>query len=378
MIMAQRKKNKKEKLFDEINSLYAKYVLFLGKENLESEFQTIKSKILIALYKVYVKIPESAKEAENKTEAVDYNTYADEILKISLDCLESFGKSDSNGKTSFSEYACSSIKRRLNFLKEKDSIERKNGSMKISEDTFKKAKKVKSLDDYYLKFGFKDEEKRNIKIADALETTVEKVKDLKILWTRTTVSQFQTNEDGKIFDVIDNKQEDSSRLEKFHNGYYLDPSKILEWKDQIGYLFETIQSELKEKIDSSSEEFSNFTRALTVDLCRKHFPHRLSSQKDGNDGRFEEERKIISEDITYILNMEKLFRNAGFLNSEILDRLFSDENYRLPEMQTLAFEAGYSDKSGLTKKLSRFYEGVIKAYEESGYEIEVAEKFLKA
>lgn len=373
--MAENEKTTKEKFFDEINALYAEYVSLQGQTNVESKRLAVREKIQIALYKVYVTIPKSAEEGEDKSEDVNYNSYSDEIFKTSADCLESFEKSDSNGKMSFSQYACSSIKRRLNFLKQKDSAEQKNGGMKIPEDAFKKAKKIKALDEQYKKFGFKDEKKRNIKIADSLETTIEKVVELKALWERKTVSQIQTNDESEEFDVIDKKQEENG-VEEIHNGYFMRPPKVFELNSQLESLLEAIKSELEEKFNESLEERTYFTKALTVDLCRKHFPQRLAPKKDGKDGLFLEARKITNEDSEYIVNLEKLFRKASILDSAILNKLFTDENYKLPEMQALEKEADHA-KSYFSKKLGRFYDDVIERFEKAGFNEESDKDFAK-
>ena len=368
--MALNEKTTKEELFDEINVLYEKYVSLLGKENVENKIQTVKSKILIALYKVYVT------NSEKKEEDVNYNSYADEILTVSAECLKVYEKSSSSRKVPFSKYACSSIKNRLNFLKKKEELEQNNGGMCIPEDAFKLAKKIKILDEYYEKFGFKGEEIRDKKISFSMEIHLEKVRELKLLWKRATVSQIQTNE-GEEYDAIDAAADKSSSGE-YHNEYFARQEKILEWKEQLELLFEVIQSELKKKFGASSEELSDFTKVLTVDLCRKHFPHRGALKKDGKDGKYSEARKIINEDSGYVLNMENLFRNAGFLDLRIINQLFTDENYRLPEMQELALECGYKEKSGLTKKITRFYDDVVEACKKTGCESDTAEKFLKA
>lgn len=360
-------KTETEKLFDDINSLYDEYASLLGQMNVESKIQTVREKILVSLYKVYVKIPKTAKEDENTIEDVNDNSYADEIVKISAGCLESFGKSPANGAT-FSQYACYSIKRRLNFLKHKDSTEQKNGGMKISEDAFKKAKKVKEFDELYKKLGSKDEKKRNRKIAEVLETTEEKVVELKALLKRETVSQFQTDENGETVDIID----------KFTASSFVNPETLEAFREKYDSLFNAIKFVFKEKI--SEDKAAVFKKAFTVDLCRKHFPQRLADKYDGNDGQFNEERKIIDcyeDDEISGINKEKLFREAPFFDSAILDRLFSDEKYKLPEMQVLAAEVGYSDKSGLTQKLKRFYEKIAEKYEKDGFDRCFADMFLK-
>lgn len=373
--MAENGKTTKEKLFDEINALYAEYVSLQWQKNVENKIQADREKIQIAIYKVYVKIPKTSEEDEYKSEDVNYNSYADVIFKISADCLESFGKSDSNEKMSFSQYVCSSIKRKLNFLKQKEVTEQKNGGMRISEDAFKKARKVKALDDQYKKYGFKDEKIRNIKIADALETTTEKVEELKAIWKRKTVPQIQTNDEGAEFDVIDKNQEENG-VEEINNGYFVQPSKIFEWNEQRELLFEAINFELEKKFKDSPEERTAFTKALTVDLCRKHFPQKLAKKNNGKDGLFLEARKITDEDNEYILNVGKLFRKASFLDSEILDQLFTDENYKLPEMQALEKDAGYA-KSYFSTTLRRFYDEVIERYEKSGFNEESDKDFAK-
>lgn len=367
-------KNEKEKLFEEINSLYAEYVPLIGQTNVENIIQTIREKIQIAVCEVYVKIPKTAEEAENEAEDVNYDSYSDEICSISGKCFVSFKNSDSYGKMPFSQYVCSSIKKRLNYLKEKKSIEQKNGGMKISDDATKKAQKVKRLDEHYKKFGFKDEKVRNIKIADALETNLEKVMELKALLERETVSQIQTNAEGETFDVIDKYQEENG-ADGFHNGYFMGPPKVFEWNEQVEGLFSAIKFKLEEKFQKSSEEYKSLTKALTVDLLRKHFPQR-KADKAGEDGQFVEVRKTVDDDSEFIFNLEKQFRKAGFFDLKIIDCLFSDENYKLPEMQSLAKEEGL-EKSALTKRLARFYETVIERYEDEGYEVDFAQKFLK-
>lgn len=153
--MAEKEKNEKEKLFDKINTLYDEYVILSLFENFESIRLSVKEQILIAIYNVYVNIPktaeETAKKKKKEDEDVNYNSYADEIVAISVKCLKKFGESKSASKKTFSQNVCFSIKRKLNFLKEKEELEQKNGGMEISDSDFKKAKKAKSFDDLYKK-----------------------------------------------------------------------------------------------------------------------------------------------------------------------------------------------------------------------------------
>ena len=67
--MAEKEKNEKEKLFDKINTLYDEYVILSGVENVEnveSIFLSVKEKILIAIYNVYVNIPKNEKKEDVK------------------------------------------------------------------------------------------------------------------------------------------------------------------------------------------------------------------------------------------------------------------------------------------------------------------------
>lgn len=349
-------KQDNEKLFEKINELYIEWESLDGRKNTESKKESVESKLIVKVCQVYCNLKSSEE------------SYSVEIVESVKNCLRSYQKSEAKDRNvPFSKYVCTAISNALSSAKEKATFENRSG-MKISADVFKKAKKVKKLDSDFEKFGFKDEKIRNIKIADALETTEKEVEKLKELLKRETVSQFQTDENGETVDIID-KYKASSFV----------PSENLEvLRELYDFLFKAIKVVFKEK---KLDENATFKKALTVDLCRKHFPQKLADKKDGKDGQYKEERRNFDcnedNEITGI-NKEKLFRNAPFFDSAILDCLFKDENYKLPELQVLAAEGGYSEKSGLSKKLKRFYEDVAIVFEEkSGFEKEFAENFLK-
>lgn len=217
----------------------------------------------------------------------------------------------------------------------------------------------------YIKNGDKDEKIRNNKIADAMEISVSKVEDLKEIWNRYTISMIQFDEDKNEFDITDQKQAD-----EFKNGNFPSPENIYLWNEKINSILSIVKAELKEHYGDSSEDSLLFKKILTVDLLRKHFPQKKADKKDGKDKKAEA-RKKIEEESSYYFNLEKLFRDAGFFDPKILESLFSDENYCLPEMQSLAeglkkrpTKSGLL-KSGLSKKLTRFYEKVVERYEDT-------------
>ena len=346
---------KNQRLFEEINSLYDYYVVLSSKENVESMILSVREKILIAVYKIYVPTVESEGES-----------YADEIIGAVDRCLSSFENPPSKDVT-FSRYVCTSIRRRISALREKDALESKNAGMNVSSDAYKKIKKIKDLDGYYAKFGCTDEKIRNGKIAASLEMSVEDVERYKEILNGKTIAQNQKDEDGREYDAVENFLKDD---------FFPAPEKNYELKEKCLSLFSAIKSEVKKRNEEKPDETAFFKTLLTVDLLRKHFPQKRPDRNDGKDGRFLEERNVADENPDFIFNREKLFREAEFLDSEIVARVFSNENYTLPEMHLLAEKADLS-KSGLSKMLSRFYEKIIRDYECTWNEREFAEFFLK-
>ena len=203
------------------------------------------------------------------------------------------------------------------------------------------------------------------------EEEVIRLRDLPKNWT----SSISKEKDGKTEDITDHndfdaydgvgKDDDDDEIESdsYHSKNLPEPQKISEWHEKFNFLFAVLKPEFEEEISKKPEEAEFFRKILTVDLLRKHFPKHLADKNDGKDGRFVAERKFFDDDSAVILNLKKVFREADIFDSKILDRLFSGENYNLPELQKIAERAGFS-KSATTKKLTRFYDRVIKIFKD--------------
>ena len=179
--------------FARINARYEEYAGIPDGEETEVAREDVRRKIIVEVCKMYFL---------GKTKNADEETYADEIVLVTTDCLKKFSASNSAKQgVPFSQYVCAAVSRKINSEKEKDALSDKNAGMKFSDDAQKKIRKILQLDKFYSKTS--DEKKRNEKIAAALEMSVEDVVRLKNYQTAATSSLEVKSADGKEYSLAE-------------------------------------------------------------------------------------------------------------------------------------------------------------------------------
>ena len=186
--------------FARINALYEEYAgIPVGEETVVAR-EDVRRKIIVEVCKMYFL---------GKAKNADGETYADEIVLVTTDCLKKFSVSTSAKQgIPFSRYVCASVSRKINSEKEKASLSDRNAGMKFSDDVQKKIRRVLQLDKHYVQFGIADEKRRNEKrrnekIAAALEMSEEDVVSLKNCETTATSSLEAKNADGDEYSLVE-------------------------------------------------------------------------------------------------------------------------------------------------------------------------------
>lgn len=312
-------------IFSTINTSYNSYFNLLGKTNVEDPLMRERETIIIHLFKIYLK------EASN---------YPDLLIRKIDECLKAFSESlaNSNGGD-FSKYVCSAIKNLSSNIEQEEFFSETTKGIHISKHGLKLMKKVLEMDEFYETYGTKSEEKRNKKIALALDISVEKVIEMKRLSQMVCVSDEQESE-GESFSLIDvygkgpdySDQNNQSRLEK------------------LTTILDTIESEWVKKGDRELSE------VLTVDIV-KNFRGKDSdcSKMQKSDEEIENEKHVVHLASGIGINIEELLLKYSFIEKSIVTNFFSDPDYELPSQEELSAKFGYADKTGISQKKLRFY-----------------------
>lgn len=379
-------------IFAKINSLYASYAALSGRQDVENAVQSIKTALAIGVCKIY-SAAHLAKNAKSAIAQLSSNTVPiDEVLALIPSCLAHFADSAAcKAGAEFSQYLCTAIRNKIS-EQEKQALSDKNGGAMLSDANFRLGRKVQKLDEYYRQFGTHDEDSRNWKIASVLEISEDKVVFLKNYWRGTAQSL------DAAFSGDESADEHLLSECSLKKNFFPQPETLVQTKETYLLLLQTLKDTWLSERDAASPAAGaaqttdanlaagakqapngitpDMLRTLiTADVLKKHFP-RAKQLHDGKNGVYNEPRRTCSEESAAFINWEALFRSAGFFDDALFKPLFADEHYELPQLQTLAQQAGVT-KSAATKRLSRFYERVTARYEKAGGERAFAEHFFQ-
>ena len=341
---------KNAKIFDSINSLYQEYTSTFCDEKNAIARAGLREKLIIQVSRIfYLDEIENQKDEKFVNISQKRNSdYSFEIIQKIDECLKTFPKSEASaagGK--ISKYLYNSIDRMLATLKENDTYKEQNGNVRISDNDLRKAKKIKKLDAYYEKLGFKNQNIRNIKIADSMGITSSQLE----FYQKILSGNVQSLDEA----VCDKDGEETNKLDYLASGKMPEPDTVLLQKSAWEAYLSLVQEVWVEKDCDPL-----LSTLVTISLLDSSFPQRweVHASDDSSDASgVKQARKSNSiEDVVF--DPRPIFEKFSFFDKSILTPFFSDENYILPQFQKI-MEAEGKAKSTASKKVSRFYDSVV-------------------
>ena len=307
--------------FARINARYEEYAGIPDGEEMEIARKIVRGKIIVEVCKIYFLGKKN-----------DEETYADKIVLVTMDCLKKFSVSNSAKQgVPFSRYVCASVRRKISTEKEKDARSDKNAGMKFSDDSQKKIRKILQFDKLFYN-GTPDEKKRNEKIANALEMSVEDVVRYKNYQTMATSSLEAKTADGDEYSLAETA-ELSAKLNR-----ETEPETALLSacdKTECAALIAKINS----LFESQQERTKPYLGALLTRELLEEFLH---------------VRNMSAEEIA------GLVRKTHFADKEILADFVQNADsadWTLPTQQEVAARFG-RDKTDASRTMGRFLEKI--------------------
>ena len=318
--------NKENSHFDEINALYFEYASLKDKENVENKLQVLKSSIIVETCKMF-----HLDRAGYHYKDINYQEYAEEIFVAVKDSLEYYKiKTVDKIDEGFAKYLVTSVKKKVKFAAAQGAVEEKN-TMDIPRDKILLLRRIKKENDQLFRLGIKNQEKRFYQIQLRLGLSEKDRKELIPLALEETVS----------LDKTISKDESGTSLGDFIGTKAFSPQEMVEKRDVLVSVMDAIQN--------NWEEFDSETRPLLSDALTADI---LGIMFDSGTQDF------VSEKISSEYENLDVFESYGFINQEMLRKYFQDPAYKLPTQTEIGLAHGGMSKSGVSKKLKRFYAGL--------------------
>ena len=315
--------NKENSHFDEINTLYFEYASLKNKENVENKLQVLKSSIIVETCKMF-----HLDRAGYHYKDINYQEYAEEIFVAVKDSLEYYKiKTADKIDEGFAKYLITSVKKKVKFAAAQGAVEEKN-TMDIPRDKILLLRRIKKENDQLFRLGIKNQEKRFYQIQLNLGLSEKDCKELIPLALEESIS----------LDKTISKKEDGASLGSLIGTKDFSPQDMIEKRDALVSVMEAIQNSW---IDFDPETRSLLSDALTADILGTMF----------DSGALDSVPEEISSEYE---NMD-VFESFHFINQEMLRKYFQDSTYKLPTQTEIGLAHGGMSKSGVSKKLKRFY-----------------------
>lgn len=315
--------NKENSHFDEINALYFEYASLKNKKNVENKLQALKSSIIVETCKMF-----HLDTVGYHYKDINYQEYAEEIFIAVKDSLEYYKiKTIDRIDEGFAKYLITSVKKKVKFAAAQGAIEEKN-TMDIPRDKILLLRRIKKENDQLFRLGIKNQEKRFYQIQLNLGLSEVDCKELIPLALEESISLDKT-----IF-----KEEGGASLGSLIGTKDFSPQDMIEKRDTLVSVMEAIQNSWK---DFDSETRSLLSDALTADILGTMFD---SGSLDS-----------VSEEISSEYENMDVFESFHFINQEMLRKYFQNSTYKLPSQTEIGLTHGGMSKSGVSKKLKRFY-----------------------
>lgn len=315
--------NKENSHFDEINTLYFEYASLKNKENVENKLQVLKSSIIVETCKMF-----HLDRAGYHYKDINYQEYAEEIFVAVKDSLEYYKiKTVDKIDEGFAKYLITSVRKKVKFAAAQGAVEEKN-TMDIPRDKILLLRRIKKENDQLFRLGIKNQEKRFYQIQLNLGLSEKDCKELIPLALEESIS----------LDKTISKEEDGASLGSLIGTKDFSPQDMIEKRDALVSVMEAIQNSW---IEFDPETRSLLSDALTADILGTMF----------DSGALDSVPEEISSEYE---NMD-VFESFHFINQEMLRKYFQDSTYKLPTQTEIGLAHGGMSKSGVSKKLKRFY-----------------------
>lgn len=315
--------NKENSHFDEINTLYFEFASLKNKENVENKLQVLKSSIIVETCKMF-----HLDRAGYHYKDINYQEYAEEIFVAVKDSLEYYKiKTVDEIDEGFAKYLITSVKKKVKFAAAQGAVEEKN-TMDIPRDKILLLWRIKKENDQLFRLGIKNQEKRFYQIQLNLGLSEKDCKELIPLALEESIS----------LDKTISKEEDGASLGSLIGTKDFSPQDMIEKRDALVSVMEAIQNSW---IEFDPETRSLLSDALTADILGTMF----------DSGALDS----IPEEISSEYENMDVFESFHFINQEMLRKYFQDSTYKLPTQTEIGLAHGGMSKSGVSKKLKRFY-----------------------
>lgn len=315
--------NKENSHFDEINTLYFEFASLKNKENVENKLQVLKSSIIVETCKMF-----HLDRAGYHYKDINYQEYAEEIFVAVKDSLEYYKiKTVDEIDEGFAKYLITSVKKKVKFAAAQGAVEEKN-TMDIPRDKILLLRRIKKENDQLFRLGIKNQEKRFYQIQLNLGLSEKDCKELIPLALEESIS----------LDKTISKEEDGASLGSLIGTKDFSPQDMIEKRDALVSVMEAIQNSW---IEFDPETRSLLSDALTADILGTMF----------DSGALDS----IPEEISSEYENMDVFESFHFINQEMLRKYFQDSTYKLPTQTEIGLAHGGMSKSGVSKKLKRFY-----------------------
>lgn len=319
--------------FNKINNFYAKYISLLGKDNVEVALKTLEEKIATEICKVFYLDSKGfayLDDEERHEKKIQNKEYSYEIFMKSIECLKYYSRKKNDETGNFASFTISSINKMLNSLKAQNTLEEKNSGVKIPREKNLLVRKIKNMDVQLLRDGIKNSRQREVVLQKKFDLTEKELNELMPLVRGEKISLNSVmSDDGE-----------RATLGDFQESNFTLPSDLLESKESITEIFTLIQKEW-EKSNDTDRLLSDI---LTADILGNMFDSRSHDTGDYNANPDSESLDFLS--------------SFSFFNQDMLTKFFTDFTYKLPTQTEIGQIHGGMTKSGISKKVSRFYEKV--------------------
>ena len=291
-----------EQIFKKINELFDEYLKILDLENTENAKMAIEQKIYLAVW-----------DAKKK-----YREYSVEVIETVKEALKYYFPNSEAFKQGipFSQYLFFSLGNSISTSEEKTNLADQNGGQHISDDKYRRIKKVKIFFEDIRK-TFPDQHLEDCDIIEkavlALGMDEDEIRECLKMSKAATTGTENPNEDDDSTTLIEEQFDDivdNNSIETMFASH-----------EALEQTLSLLDSEWKKKSDPMLSEL------LTVFALEN--------------------------------GLTKEYSDYSFLNKEILDDYFKDPDYKLPEQQEIA-EKYDQTKSAASKLLSRFWEKIRK------------------
>lgn len=311
-------------LFNKINVLYFEYASLKNKENVENKLQVLKSSIIVETCKMF-----HLDRYGYHYKDINYQEYAEEIFVAVKDSLEYYkSKTVDKIDEGFAKYLITSVKKKVKFAAAQGAVKDKN-TMEIPRDKLLLIRRIKKENDQLFRLGIKNQEKRFYQIQQNLSLSEKDCKELIPLANKESIS----------LDKTINNEEKGTNLGNFIESKVCSPQEMIEKREAFVSVMFAIQNNWK-MFDTETQ--SLLSDALTADILGIMFD---SGAPDSVSGKISSEYE----------NMD-VFEHFHFINQEMLLKYFHDPTYKLPTQTEIGLAHGGMSKSGVSKKLKRFYE----------------------